>query len=319
MILTVTPAPAIDLTLEIESLALGAVNRAVASTREASGKGVNVSWALHTAGFATRALFPAGGSGALAMTRHLDGAGLPHRVVSIHAELRTNVTLRPHGAHETKINSPGSPMTAGELDEFLSAVDEELKGASSVVISGSGPAGAPASLHAEIVSLARRAGVFTLVDTSGPALALCLDAYPDVITPNIYELADITDTTLTTFADVVDACHVIRRRGVDMVVVSMGADGALLVAGDTGLWGHAEGVRVVNSVGAGDALAAGLISAVGNPKDMLHTGIWWAASAVESPSTLFELNPELRSRVSVSTDIPMTARVPNAMSAPANS
>lgn len=114
-------------------------------------------------------------------------------------------------------------------------------------------------------------------------------------------------------------CHVIRRRGVGMVVVSMGADGALLVTGDTVLWGHAEGVRVVNSVGAGDALLAGLVSAAGNPEDMLHTGIWWASSAVESPSTLFELNPNLRSRVSVSTDIPMTARVPSAMSAPGNS
>lgn len=309
MILTITPAPAIDLTLELETLNLGHVNRSSGSTQEASGKGVNVSWALHRAGFTTRALFPAGGSGAFVMARQLEEAGLPHRVVPIQAELRTNVTLRPHDSAETKINSPGSPMTDGELTEFLKAVSEELDHASDVVISGSGPLGVPTSLHADIVSLARKKGVRTLVDTSGAALLECLDAHPDVITPNLQELAEITGAKLWTVADVVDAAQAILTRGVNTIVVTMGPHGALLVSHDTTVWGYAEGVTSVNTVGAGDALLAGLVSAGSDPVDMVHTGIWWASSAVESPSTLFELNPNLRSRVSVSSVLPLTTRV----------
>lgn len=309
MILTVTPAPALDLTLEIESLELGEVNRSIGSTMEASGKGVNVSWALHRAGSPTRALFPAGGGGATIMARQLDDANVPYRMVPIQAELRTNVTLRPLGDRETKINSPGSPLTDQELALLLEAVSDELDGAEAVVISGSGPQGAPASLHADIVALARKKNVRSLVDTSGAALLECLDAHPDVITPNLHELAEITHTTLDTVADVLAAARHILTRGVGMVVVSMGHLGAILVNNDVALWGQASDVQAINTVGAGDALLAGLVSAPLDPVEMLHTGVWWASSAVESPSTLFELNQALRSRVSVSSDLPLTTRV----------
>jgi len=309
MILTITPAPAIDLTLEVDTFVVGEVNKSVGSTREASGKGVNVSWALHKAGIATLALFPAGGAGASLMADQLTHAGMPHQIVPVRSELRTNVTVRPRMGSETKINSPGSPLTPSEIAEFLEAVSQALPHASDVVLSGSGPSDAPLSLHAEIITLARTAGVRTFVDTSGQALNLALDAKPDVITPNIHELADITSGSIRTVADAIDACHSIQARGVGMVVVSMGAHGALLVKDEIVLWGKAEGVRAVNSVGAGDALLAGLVSQGHNPAEMLEAGIWWASSAVESPSTLFELNPELRSRVSVSSNVPLTTQV----------
>jgi 1-phosphofructokinase len=309
MILSITPAPAIDLTLELEHLTVGEVNRSLTSTREASGKGVNVSWALHRAGIATRALFPAGGHGAALMADQLDHAGVPYRMVPIQAELRTNVTLRPQSGSETKINSPGSAMTSEELGEFLDAVSDELDHASDVVISGSGPAGAPTSLHADIVVLARAKGVRALVDTSGAPLRECLSALPDVVAPNLRELAELTQASVTTVADVVSAAETILARGVTTVVVSMGPLGALLANHSTMLWGSAEDVTVVNAVGAGDALLAGLVSAGSDPVEMLTAGIWWASSAVESPSTLFELNPHLRSRVSVSNVVPMTTRV----------
>jgi 1-phosphofructokinase len=309
MILSITPAPAIDLTLELEHLELGEVNRSLNSTREASGKGVNVSWALHRAGIATRALFPAGGHGAALMADQLNQAGLPYRMVPIQAELRTNLTLRPHSGSETKINSAGSAMTGEELGKFLDAVSAELDDASDVVISGSAPDGAPTSLHADIVVLARKKGVRALVDTSGAPLRECLNALPDVVAPNLHELAELTQASLITVADVVSAAETILARGVGTVVVSMGPLGALLANHSTMLWGSAEDVTVVNAVGAGDALLAGLVSAGSDPVEMLSAGIWWASSAVESPSTLFELNPHLRSRVSVSDVLPMTTRV----------
>jgi 1-phosphofructokinase family hexose kinase len=188
-------------------------------------------------------------------------------MVPIQAELRTNVTLRPQSGSETKINSPGSAMTSEELGEFLDAVSHELDHASDVVISGSGPAGAPTSLHADIVVLARAKGVRALVDTSGAPLRECLNALPDVVAPNLHELAELTQASVTTVADVVSAAETILARGVSTVVVSMGPLGALLANHSTMLWGSAEDVTVVNAVGAGDARLAGLRHAVGR---MLH-------------------------------------------------
>jgi len=300
VILTVTPTPALDLTLELDQLVLGAVNRSDHSEREASGKGVNVSWALHRAGVPTLALYPAGGSGAGFMSSALEHAGMPQRLVPIQAELRTNVTLRPHFGLETKINSPGSPLTQSELSLLLDAIDEELTRATDLCLCGSAPYGAPDTLMPDIIGLAKARGVRTLVDTSGAALEAAILAAPEIITPNRHELYELTRTPLETLGDVEKAASMVRARGVETVVVTLGASGALLVDGDGALWARARGVKPLNSVGAGDALMAGLVSTRADTSHMLHTAVWWASSAVESLTTLFTLNPALRESVKVS-------------------
>ena len=302
MILTVTPSPAVDLTLDLDQLVLGTVNRSFSSAREASGKGVNVSWALHRAGIETLALFPAGGGGKDFMTRALDDAGLAHRVVPIAAELRNNVTLRTHLDLETKINSSGSPLSAEETSAFLTAIDQEAKHASDVCICGSPPLGATENLMADIIRIARRNGARTLLDSSGAGLDHAIDSWPDIVTPNLEELFEITQTPLMTLGDVIQASELVRSRGVETVVVTLGAAGALLVNTDGTLWAKAVGVKPVNSVGAGDALVAGLVSGQGTPAEMLKTAVWWAASAVESRTTLFRVNPALREGVTVTRD-----------------
>ena len=309
MILTVTPSPAVDLTLELGQLELGAVNRSDHSEQEASGKGVNVSWALHRAGIETLALFPAGGTGKSFMTRALNDAQLPHRVVPIAAELRANVTLRPHLGLETKINSPGSPLSGEETSAFFLAIDQELSQASDVCICGSVPQGAPDDLIADIVRNAKRRGVRTLVDTSGTALDRAIDACPDIVTPNVHELFEITHTPLTTLGEVITASELIRSRGVETVVVTLGAAGALLLDSDGALWARATGVKPINSVGAGDALLAGLVSQKESPAEVLRTAVWWASSAVESMTTLFRLNPALLEGVKVTRDFSLSTTV----------
>lgn len=300
MILTVTPAPALDLTLELDQVVLGAVNRSDHSEREASGKGVNVSWALHRAGIPTLALYPAGGSGAGFMTSALEQAGMPQRLVPIEAELRTNVTLRPHLGHETKVNSPGSPLTSTEITRLLEAIDDELTRATDMCLCGSAPTGAPENLMPEIISLAKARGVRTLVDTSGKALDAAIQAAPEIVTPNLHELYELTHHPLDTLGAVEKAASMVRERGIETVVVTLGASGAMLVDSDGALWARAKGVQPRNSVGAGDALLAGFVSARDDTSTMLATAVWWASSAVESLTTLFTLNPALRESVKVS-------------------
>jgi len=256
MIVTLTPAPAIDWTIEVDSFELGAVNRAVRSSREPSGKGVNVSWALHRAGVPTRAVFPAGGCTGELMAGVLSEAGLEHVIVDTGRDVRTNITLISPGC-STKLNDRGTALSEEQTSRLREAIIGASVGASVVLICGSLPAGAPATFVRNMVRTLKASGVDVVVDVSGEALELALAARPDLIKPNVDELAELAGRQLGTLGDVATAAEEARDRGAGAVLASLGADGALLVDGEGVLYARATDIPFVNSVGAGDALLAG--------------------------------------------------------------
>ncbi|HEX7537837.1 MAG TPA: 1-phosphofructokinase family hexose kinase [Dermatophilaceae bacterium] len=298
MIVTLTPAPAIDWTIEVDSFELGAVNRAVRSSREPSGKGVNVSWALHRAGVPTRAVFPAGGCTGKLMARMLTEAGLEHLVVDTGREVRTNITLISPGS-ATKLNERGAALSEEQSGRLREAIIGASVDASVVLICGSLPARVPASFVRDMVGTLKATGVDVVVDVSGDALELALAARPDLIKPNVHELAELTGRRLGTLGEVADAAEVARERGAGAVLASLGADGALLVDGDGALYAHAAGVPFVNSVGAGDALLAGFFAGGQTRQARLATAMLWASSAVAHGTTLFPIREDLAGRVAV--------------------
>jgi len=164
------------------------------------------------------------------------------------------------------------------------------------VCAGSLPAGLPTGWYGEVVELARRQGKFVAVDTSGAPLADCLSAMPDLVKPNVHELAELTGRVPRTLRDVIDAAQEVRNRGAGTVLASLGSDGAVLVDDDGALWGHAPVDRIVSTVGAGDAMLAGYLSCRGSRADALATALQWGAAAVQHEGTLFSPSA---SRVSV--------------------
>ena len=247
MIVTVTPAPAMDWTVEVDSFALGAVNRATRSGREPSGKGVNVSWALHRGGLATRAVFPAGKSGGRFMDEALSRAGIEHVIVDTGRDVRVNITLLTPGG-STKINEAGSVLSDEHINELRETVVRASVDASVVLICGSLPPGTPATFVRDLVRLLKASSLQVGVDSSGDALRLALEARPDLIKPNVHELADLTGRAVATLGDAAESAREARTRGAGAVLVSLGADGALLVDDDGVLFGRATGIPFVNSV-----------------------------------------------------------------------
>ena len=228
MIVTLTPAPAIDWTIEVDSFELGAVNRAVQSSREPSGKGVNVSWALHRAGVPTRAVFPAGGCTRELMDSALSQAGLDHVIVDTGRDVRTNITLISPGS-STKLNEQGTALSEEQTRQLQKAIIDASLDASVVLICGSLPAGAPATFVRNMVRTLKASGVDVVVDVSGTPLELALAAHPDLIKPNVHELAALIGRQLGTLGDVANAAQEARKLGAGAVLASLGADGALLV------------------------------------------------------------------------------------------
>ncbi|WP_199255675.1 1-phosphofructokinase [Mycolicibacterium mengxianglii] len=288
MIVTVTPNPSVDRTVFLDELTLGAVNRSRRARSEPSGKGVNVALALHAHGVPVRAVLTAGGPVGTQLRQLLDDAGLSTVVVPIDGDIRSNISLTQPDGTVTKINEPGPCASADEHGRLFAAVEGQLTGASWLVCAGSLPEGFPDQWYGDLVALGVARGVPVAIDSSGEPLSQSLSAKPALAKPNLKELADLTETAPTTLGEVIDAAHEVRRRGAQAVLVSLGADGAILVDADGELWGQAPVSRVVSPVGAGDAMLAGYLSCRGDRAQALAAALQWGAAAVQHEGTLLK-------------------------------
>ena len=281
MIVTVTPNPSIDRTIQIDRLDRGRMIRARAATSEAAGKGLNVSLALATEGVDTSAILPLAADSATVYLRLLADA-VPITAVPIKGAARVNVSLVEPDGTVTKVNEPGPQLEPDDVEAILAAASA-VAGSGWVVGCGSLPPGAPVDFYARLIALGsedRRIAV----DTSGEALGAAVCARAALIKPNTAELAELVGRPLATIGDVNAAARELIERGAHAVLVSLGPDGALLVDARTASHAEASIDDVVNTVGAGDALLAGFLAA-GGGSDALGNAIAWSVAAIRSPGT----------------------------------
>jgi 1-phosphofructokinase len=284
MIVTVTPNPSLDRTLEVEALDRGEVVRAYADRSDPGGKGVNVSRALVANGHLSRAVLPLGGADGALLASLLRGLGIEVAAVPIADAIRSNVTVVEPDGTVTKLNAPGPRLSDDEVEALLERAVAAADGAAWVVGSGSLAPGTPDDLYARLAAV-RPVGVRVAVDTSGPALERVLAAGPDVVKPNEEELSEVTGVVPETLGDVVLGANELRSKGVATVLVSLGPSGAVLVADGHAF--HAESGVIVprSTVGAGDALLAGFLAAGGEGPGALAEGVAWGAAACVLPGT----------------------------------
>ncbi|GAA4851744.1 1-phosphofructokinase [Actinomycetospora corticicola] len=285
MIVTVTPNPSIDRTVEIPVLTPGAVLRATAHRVDPGGKGVNVSRVLARFGRPTLAVMP-GGEGELSAL--LRRAGVQPVCTPAQGATRVNTALVEADGTTTKVNEPGVALTADQVDALVDTVRAHAAPASWVVTAGSVPSGATDDLHGRITRAARSAGAKVAVDTSGVALAHAVAQTPDLIKPNVAELAELVGHPLPALADVLAAARELVAGGIGTVLVSMGASGAIAVDA-LDAWHVASPVVAVRStVGAGDSTLAGYLIALesgAKSPDALHHAVACGAAAVGLPGT----------------------------------
>jgi 1-phosphofructokinase len=296
MIITVTPNPSLDRTLEVEHLVRGAVHRAGPVRLDAGGKGVNIARALTANGHAARAVLPCGGSDGAALTALLDREGIDHVAVPIEDAVRTNITVAEADGTVTKLNTPGPVLAAREVDALLAeALDAAAEtGATWIACSGSLPPGVVDDLYGRAVTALRQVVAAVAVDSSGAPLVEALAAGPDLIKPNHEELAEVAGRPVRTLGEAVDAAQELRERGVGAVLVSLGPDGALLVDATGAVHGEAPVSAVRSTVGAGDATLAGFLAAGGHGPVALAEALAWGAAAVGLPGSRMPAPSDLR-------------------------
>lgn len=304
MIVTITPNPSLDRTLEVQVLEPGEVNRAHATHLDAGGKGINVTRALAADGYASVAVFPSGGSDGDRLVAELHAVGVAARPVDTGTDTRSNITVVDGRGATTKINAPGGALTEAAAQALLDALADEVSRATDagervlVVGAGSLPTGAGDDFYVRVAQVAARFGAPTVLDTSGAPLRAAVAAGGlTLVKPNEEELAELVGRPLTTVGAVVDAAHQVMESGVTAVLVSLGAHGALLVAPGTVLWAGGPALVPASTVGAGDVTLAGFLSAlVGSPHgpasldaetaaDALRRAVAWGRAAVLLPGS----------------------------------
>ena len=307
MIVTLTPNPSFDRTIELAStLERGAVIRATATTSQAAGKGVNISRAAVAAEIPTIAVLPADADDPY--VHELLAAGIDCRPEPPAGPVRLNVTITEPDGTTTKINSPGTTATPEVLDRLRAAVQQRARQAKWVVLAGSLPPGAPADWYATLVSDLRDSPASVAVDTSGApleAIAAHLEqAAPALLKPNAEELAELTggdaDAIEADPAAAAAAAAVLVDRGVEAVLATLGAGGAVLVTAQ-GAW-HATPppTTVISTVGAGDSSLFGYVLGAlrhVSPPDRLRLAVAYGSAAAALPGTTIptphHIHPEL--------------------------
>ena len=290
MIVTLTPNPSVDRAIVIDALHRGEVHRATSSRVDPGGKGVNVSRALAAQGAATLAVLPAGGPEGHLMEELLDAAGVARRSVPVAGSLRMNISVLEPDGTTTKLNEPGPHLSPAEVEALLEATlaAAEDEGAAWVVGCGSLPPGAPTDLYAGLVTRLRGRGIRVAVDSSGVPMPLAVAARPHLVKPNHEELAELVEHPLPTLRDVHAAARDLVADGIEVVAVSLGGDGALLVTADEVVHARASITAPLSTVGAGDCMLAGLLHGLssGLPADAaLAAAVTWGAAAVTLPGS----------------------------------
>ncbi|KAA0676614.1 1-phosphofructokinase [Roseomonas genomospecies 6] len=261
-VVTVTLNAAIDQTLDVPGFQAGAVNRAVAETRTAGGKGINVAAFLSGGALPVTATGFLGEENAAVFDALFRRRGIRDRFLRLPGRSRVNIKLVDReGRSVTDINLPGLHVPAESWRGLLTVVDDLATTDRSFVLAGSVPAGVPDTAYAEMVARLRARGAFVAVDASGPPLRHAVAARPDMVKPNAAELAELLGRPLTGRAEVVRAASDLSESGIALVVVSLGAEGAVFVEGGRALLAVPPSVEVASTVGAGDAMVAGVVSA----------------------------------------------------------
>ena len=294
MILTVTPNPALDLTWHVDGLTAGATHRVAAASSRAGGKGVNVARVLHATGHEVLALATAGGMSGAEFTAELAASGIPHRLLAVGAATRRSAAIVDDVRGETVVlNERGGALAPAESAAIVETASHLGRGASAVAICGSLPPGFDAELFGDLVGALVEAGVPVVADTSGPALLAAARAGAHVLKPNREELEQATG-----HADPLDGARTLLALGARLVVVSLGADGLLMVGRSGGalhaclpapLHGNATGAgdaavaAIAAALATGADLAADTDAAAGGRLDLARRATAWSASAVLMP------------------------------------
>ena len=289
-IVTLTVNPTIDKSARIDHVAADRKLRCEAPRHEPGGGGINVSRVIKRLGGDALALYPAGGPLGQMLGNLLDQEKVSHRSVSIEGMTRENLTvLEESSGRQFRFGMPGPTLLEEEWQRCLDELAKIAPKPAYIVASGSLPPGVPQDFYARVASLGKDNGSRVIVDSSGEALSAAARTGVYLLKPNMRELAHLAGHKIESESEQERVAQDLIASGCsEVVVVSLGAAGALLASAKGLARLRAPTVQIVSKIGAGDSMVAGIVLALVRGKSLenaVRFGIAAGAAAVMTPGT----------------------------------
>jgi 6-phosphofructokinase 2 len=289
-VITLTLNPCLDLVCHVGRVEPDRKLRTGDPAYEPGGGGINVSRAINRMNGPTKAIYLAGGSVGKMLEDQLDHEQLDACRVAVNGRTRINPNVFENDSDRLyRFILPGPAWDQSAEAPLLKSVRQALADADYLVISGSLPQGMPDHAYQRIIAEAGRRAVRTIVDTSGHALEKAVDQGVYLIKPNLRELGGLTGRQLDNEQQIIDAAGaILSDKPVEVVLVSLGKGGAMLVTHESASHLRSPTVKIRSNVGAGDSLVAGIALALAQGMTLSEAaryGIAAGAAAVMTPGT----------------------------------
>jgi len=288
-IVTVTFSPSIDKSFTAPELVPDKKLRCSAPHLDPGGGGINVARAIQILGGVATAVFPSGGYTGKQFNRLLEDEGVPALIIESKNETRENIVVMDQSKNlQYRFGMPGTALKEEEWKEVLHVIDT-MTGIKFLVCSGSLPPGVPEDIYARLAVMARRKGAKCIVDTTGRPLKLAIEAGLYLIKPNLGELSAYAGKEYLSVDDAKEiASGIVSAGHCEAVVVSMGAEGAMLVTKEIMEMYNSPKVERKSTVGAGDSMVAGIVYSLSCNKSLTEAvryGVACGTAATMNPGT----------------------------------
>ena len=289
-VLTVTLNPAVDVSTSVARLVPSHKLRCAHERRDAGGGGINVARVIRRLGGDAAAAFPSGGPIGALLERLVAAEGVPAIAVAINGDTRESFTvIEEAAAKEYRFVLPGPILQVDEWPAIVSAITDSAARARFVVCSGSLSPGAPNDAYAVLADALRREDMKFVLDASGAALRGALACGVYLAKPSVRELRELVGRDLNDNAAILAAARELVASGqAEVVAVTMGGRGAMLVTRDHAYAAEALPIAAASTVGAGDSFLGGMIWALAAGKaleDAFRHAMAAGASSLMLPGT----------------------------------
>ncbi|WP_078549356.1 1-phosphofructokinase [Litchfieldia alkalitelluris] len=281
-VITVTLNPAIDKTVSVTKFEIGQLNRVASESHiqiDPGGKGINVAKVLSN--FSVNVLasgFIAGKQGNQLISG-LEEKGISHNFTEVAGETRTNLKIIDMETKDlTELNEPGFTVGNEDVDQFLDKLTALFPSTSVLVLGGSYPKGIDNDIYKRLIDLANDHGVKVILDADGDAFKEGIEAIPFAVKPNVFELELLLNKKLSTIKEIHEAGVQLINKGISLVVISMGKDGAVVIKGSEAYQVGSLKITPGSTVGAGDSMVAAMVYSILNDFSLAELARWATAA-----------------------------------------
>ena len=299
MITTITLNVAIDKAYQVDVFQTGEVNRVKKCTNTAGGKGLNVAKVAKISGEEVAASGFLGGHAGAYVEDMLKVEGVTCDFVHTKNETRSCINILADDGSTTEFLEPGAEIYPEELQQFFDKFPQIVERSDVITISGSVPKGIGIDMYGKLIAMAKEKGKKVILDTSGELLKQGIEAKPTMIKPNTDEIQALLGISVNNREELISSAKKLQSMGIEVVVVSLGKDGALVVT-DKGVYqGKPPKIQPVNTVGCGDSMVAAFAVGFARGYDMEETLRYAVAVSAANALTMATGNykPEDRDRI----------------------